>query len=80
MRRQIYLHLWIKCFKINFKLAGQILKRKMTVCLCVAKIRTLQIKYETLILGFNTQLHLCRLSQLENPNELREDQINVTEP
>ena len=45
---------------------------------CAAKIRTLKIKCETLILGFKT-LHLCRLSQLENPNELREDQINVIE-
>ena len=35
--------------------------------------------YETLILGFKIQLHLCRLSQLENPNELWEDQINVIE-
>ena len=31
------------------------------------------------MLGLKTQLHLCRLSQLENPNELREDQINVIE-
>ena len=47
------------------------------LCVCAAKIKTLKIKYETLILGFKTQLHLCRLSQLENPNELREDQVNV---
>ena len=30
-------------------------------------------------LGFKTQLHLCRLLQPENPNELWEDQINVIE-
>ena len=45
----------------------------------MAKIRTLKIKYEILILGFKTQLHLCRLLQLENPNKLQEDQINVIE-
>ena len=36
-------------------------------------------KYQTLILGFKTQLHLCRLLQLQNPKELREDQINIFE-
>ena len=49
------------------------------MCVSAAKIRTLKIKYETLILDFKTQLHFCRLSQLENPNELQEDQINVIE-
>ena len=39
----------------------------------------MEIKYEILILGLKTQLHLNRLSQLENSNELREDQINVNE-
>ena len=60
---------------------SQVLKRKMTVCgcVCAAKIRTLKMTYKTLILGFKTQLHLCRLSQLVNPNELWEDQINVIE-
>ena len=72
MRYQTYLHLWIKCFKMSFKLMSQVLKRKMTVCgcVCAAKIRTLKMTYKTLILGFKTQLHLCRLSQLVNPNEL----------
>ena len=32
-----------------------------------------------MILGFKTQLHLCRLSQLENPNKFPEDQIKVIE-
>ena len=48
-------------------------------CVCAVKIRTLKIKYKTLILGFKIQLHLCRLLQFENPNELREDQVNVIE-
>ena len=51
----------------------------MSVCVSAAKTQTLKIKYETLILRFETQFHLCRLSQLENPNELREDQVNVIE-
>ena len=49
------------------------------MCFCAAKIQTLKVKYETLILGFKVQIYLCRLLQLENPNEVREDQINVIE-
>ena len=58
---------------MSFKLMGQILQGKMTVCVSV------QLKYESLMLGFKTHLHLCRMSQIENPNELREDPINVIE-
>ena len=60
---------------------GQIWKGKMTVCVSVGlKYEPWILKYETLILGFKTQLHLCRLSQLENPKEFWDDQMNVIEP